>query len=325
VDSARGTPVDKSRVEVYLAGVGQVGQAEVQRLADDYRAAMAAGDQRFATDPFQKLVLNAIVAESASSTKDWIESRVPNGSEVAEPLAPLVTVVTKTDRFGRAITATQNAALKQAQKLAAGLIAKGTAPLWLGAIGAAFVGAFAKAQEVGFQAGVALAALLLAGGGRFAYLVTRAAPAVVANAQAASQGLVRTFDQAGRMGSPSQTVLEEAVGQDLDTVYGTLNSRPPQSNVLRKIRGFSQTVLGLLFAISAVLAAYGIWGVAQGFSAGTTHASWTVGNCVSNGVPVPCSLPHDGRIASSTFTPGSCTSGTEHKVGILYFCVVSDG
>jgi hypothetical protein len=237
---------------------------QVSALADAYRRAMAQGDEEFAGAALERKVLHALVASSAADASRWVQTRVPNGTQVAEPLTALVPALQEGDVVGKTLDAIKNQLISQAKSIASSVFLGSSWPLWVGAVVGAIAGLIAMSFDAGVSLGSAFVALL-AGGGPVGYAVTRTLHASGPAAQAIGGAAGSLLGAASSVGTRAERVFRDATGPTLAAVYGGNGTLLP--GVAAQARGVARTIVLASYALAIVAGIVFVVGVAQGFSA----------------------------------------------------------
>jgi hypothetical protein len=247
-------------------------QRDVTALTDAYRSALAEGDRSLQASPLERKVLHALVTESASKTAFWIKTRVKGGPAAVGPLNELLDVAVPADMIGQALAQARQAAFNQAKAVLSSLLTQGTAPLWVGAIGAAVVGFVGFAHQLGLMLGGALFALL-ATGGSARYVLMRGiqlAPNAIAGS---AQNVVRSIGDARGVGVQAEQIFEQTAGPAIDHLYaaeGGVNERLTVASTLRGTAVSAVTVAWIVLGIGVGIMLFGAY---EGFSAASESAT----------------------------------------------------
>jgi hypothetical protein len=238
-------------------------EADVRALANAYREAMAEGDQALAQTPVERKILQAVVADSAASTLNWLHTRTQDGNEIGKPLEALVPALQHGNIVGTTLQTAQKTLVSQATSAVTSVVFTGTAPVWVGAILAFFAGWFGLAQNVGEDVGAALIPGLVVGGGSGAYALVRVVQSSGPMIQMSGQVSGSLWDAAGRIGAQAETLFRGTVSQRLTAVTGSA----PESGVLLKMRGTAKTIVATAFGALAIGVLFFLGGVVNAWEA----------------------------------------------------------
>jgi len=250
-------------------------QAEVNNLANAYRAAMSAGDQNLKLEPVERKILQAVVADSAASTLSWIQTRSPDGNEVGKPLENLVPALKQGNIVGGTLQSVKDKATSEAKSAVYGLVFSGTTPIWLGALGTAAAGYIGWAELAGETVGTVLIPLLL-GGGAAVGAVVRGIQMSGRMLEGTGQAAGTVWDAAGNIGASAEAVFRANVTAPLQAVTGS----GPAVPVLATLRGAARTVVALAFVALAVGVLYFLGGLSNAWTEYNSCVRGSDGQCL---------------------------------------------
>jgi hypothetical protein len=238
----------------------------IKDLADAYRAAMRAGDQRFAGDAAQRKILQAIVFDSAARVEQWVKTRVPDGNLAAKPLSELTPELAKGNLVGQGLKGARDEAVKQARAVASAAIAGTAIPAGVGAVLAFFGGVFGFSQEAGLAFGSLVIPTLFAGGSVL-FVLMRAAHASAPLVEAAGGVAGSAMSSAGAIGTLADVVFREHVGPALAALAGLGYQPPREPPVLTQLRAWARGILLTVYGILAVCVLFFLAGIGDAFTA----------------------------------------------------------
>jgi hypothetical protein len=241
---------------------------EVQRLADRYRATLADADTSLGNGSLDHRLVVALVVESATAVRLWLETRVRGGAALAQPLRDFLTPAATMDRLGRAVKAVETQAVNKSVQLASALVVKGTLPVWAGTVVAAIGGFYFRVHEAGFTAGTGFT-LLVATGGAWRLWVPLMRFFQMGGPQQLESAAVSTVSAAQSIGRPAEALFDKAMKSDLAAIYPA--AKPAAASpLLRKIRGSATTIVVAAWVAFAVAVLFFVSGFAAGVSAPRT-------------------------------------------------------
>lgn len=234
--------------------------AQVEALADAYRATLAEGDQRFVHSTVERKMLHAIVASSAADASQWIRSRVPSGHNMAEPLQDLVSVLETGNWIGKGLEWAKSQAISQAKAAAAWAILGMKIPVLIGSTLALIAGLVGWSFDAGVTVGRALIPLILGGGGAALWGILQGARALFPAANEVGRAANTLFESAGAIGGEAEKLFRGIVNVRLNDIAGLpYNNGVP---VIRQVRALASTVVAacyLLAGLCGLVFISGVW------------------------------------------------------------------
>jgi hypothetical protein len=247
-----------------LGGMPDVGGA-VQRLADACRKTMAEGDRLLPKNSAEQKILQALVADTADSADSWVNSRVPNGKTVAEPLTALLPYLRKGDIVGQTLASAQKELTDQARSIVLKAVGTATLPAWAGSVVAFFAGLFLLASDIGAAVGKVAVTTLL-GGGVAAIFVLRAVFASGKLVQATPDAAGRLWESIDVIGSQAEKILSEHASPAVADLKRCGYPGDISRRAVTVIRGSAKTITGITYTVLAVCVVVFAFGVISGAS-----------------------------------------------------------
>jgi hypothetical protein len=252
--------------ETLRSGPMAVTTHDVRALTNSYRSAVESGDGKLADSPVERKLLIARVAASAQAVRSYLQTRVPDGDTIGEPLDALLPALQKEDVVGKSLAMVEQKARSSARAVASSTLTGAALPAWMLAVVQVVLGIIAFSFDAGEAVGAGLWSLLAGGTAALGFAVRTLVQAGPAMGKAIGDGHNSLMASIDSLGVRSEQLFASTVIPVLAATFGP-NNGIRQPDPANDIRGYLKGIVVFTYVVVGIATIFFAVGVIDAFEA----------------------------------------------------------